>query len=120
MIKTYIRRATKDFTCSCCKRTIKKGTEYRDEETVINHDDSSVTIKHKRKHLNEQPFKLNYPEICIDNDGSKINVLGIVFTPMPKFLVREWPEGKYYFRQYVLDMYGNTRLVEDEVKEYKL
>ena len=118
MIKTYIRRATKDFTCGCCKQTIHKGTEYRDEETVIRNDDGSVSITHMRKHLNEGPFKLNYPEMCIDIDGSKINVLGIVFNPMPKFLIREWSEGKYCFRHQVTDVYGNIRFAENEVKYY--
>ena len=100
----YIRKATKDFVCSRCRLPIKKGTEYRDEETV-EHDGETTIIKHVRSHLTEANAHLKYPDVVSVN-GEKERVYGIVMHPHPVFLTMDL-DKKYHFRQKVTDWQGN-------------
>lgn len=92
-----IRKANKDYVCSCCGHIIKKGSEYLDK-CIFNvgkiikydryHDEcpvSSTVIKLMNKIERE-----NGDLIC-SLDGYKIHVLGIVFKKNgPYIMFRDW------------------------------
>lgn len=92
-----IRKASKDYVCSCCGHTIKKGTEYLDK-VILN---TGKIVKHDRYH-DECPHasdasklfarieRENGDLIC-SLDGYKIHVLGIVFKKDgPYIMFRDW------------------------------
>ena len=92
-----IRKANKDYVCSCCGHIIKKGSEYLDKcifnvGKIVKHDRyhdecpvSSTVIKLMNKIERE-----NGDLICA-LDGYKIHVLGIIFKKDgPYIMFRDW------------------------------
>ena len=98
-----IRKASKDYVCSCCGHIIKKGTEYLDK-VILN---TGKIVKHDRYH-DECPHasdasklfarieRENGDLICGDtNGGYKIHIVGIAWNnDGPLFLFREWDSNK--------------------------
>ena len=93
-----IRKASKDYICSCCGHIIRKGDEYIDK-CIFN---VGKIVKHDRYH-DECPHNSNVSKlfarierengdlICTDNTGDKIHIVGITWNNSgPLFLYREW------------------------------
>lgn len=97
-----IRKASKDYICSCCGHIIRKGDEYIDK-CIFN---VGKIVKHDRYHdecpHNSSVSKLfariereNGDLICIDNIGHKIHIVGITWNNVgPMFLYREWNDSE--------------------------
>lgn len=97
-----IRKASKDYVCSCCGHIIRKGDEYIDK-CIFN---VGKIVKHDRYHdecpRNSDVSKLfariereNGDLICIDSDGLKIHIIGVAWDNIrPMFLYREWDDSK--------------------------
>ena len=97
-----IRKASKDYICSCCGHIIRKGDEYIDK-CIFN---VGKIVKHDRYHdecpRNSDVSKLfariereNGDLICIDSDGRKIHIVGVAWNNIgPIFLYREWDVSK--------------------------
>ena len=116
-----IRKASKDYVCSCCGHIIKKGDEYLDK-CIFN---VGRIVKHDRYH-DECPStsdvsklfirieRENGDLICSDADGCKIHIIGIAWTNKgPMFLYRDWnsSEKKVLPVDYVcnlIDMNGDA------------
>ena len=93
-----IRKASKDYVCSCCGHIIKKGDEYLDR-CILN---VGKIVKHDRYHdecpCTSDTSKLftriereNGDLICSDSNGCKIHIIGIAWSNRgPVFLYREW------------------------------
>lgn len=98
-----IRKANKDYVCSCCGHIIKKGSEYLDK-VILN---TGKIVKHDRYH-DECPHasdasklfarieRENGDLICGDANGDyKIHIVGIAWNnDGPLFLFREWDSNK--------------------------
>lgn len=93
-----IRKASKDYVCSCCGHIIKKGTEYLDK-CIFN---VGKIVKHDRYH-DECPHASDVSKlfariehengdlICADGKGCKIHIIGVAWNNQgPLFLYREW------------------------------
>ena len=97
-----IRKASKDYICSCCGHIIRKGDEYIDK-CIFN---VGKIVKHDRYHdecqHNSNVSKLfariereNGDLICIDSDGRKIHIVGVAWNNIGSmFLYREWDDSK--------------------------
>lgn len=93
-----IRKANKDYVCSCCGHIIRKGDEYLDK-CIFN---VGKIVKHDRYHdecpLDSDVSKLfkrierdNGDLICGDTNGYKIHIIGIAWTNIGSvFLYRDW------------------------------
>jgi hypothetical protein len=92
-----IRKASKDYVCSCCGHIIRKGEEYLDK-VILN---TGKIVKHDRYH-DECPHvsdvarlfakieRENGDLICAGG-GCKIHIVGIGWSNIgPMFLYREW------------------------------
>ena len=97
-----IRKASKDYICSCCGHIIRKGDEYIDK-CIFN---VGKIIKHDRYH-DECPHNSNVSKlfarieredgdlICSDSNGRKIHIIGVAWNNIgPMFLYREWDDSK--------------------------
>lgn len=97
-----IRKASKDYICSCCGHIIRKGDEYIDK-CIFN---VGKIVKHDRYH-DECPHNSNVSKlftrierengdlICIDSDERKIHIVGITWNNVgPMFLYREWNDSE--------------------------
>lgn len=97
-----IRKANKDYVCSCCGHIIRKGEEYLDK-CIFN---TGKIVKHDRYH-DECPrisdvSKLfakvehnNGDFICCDHNGCKIHIVGVAWSDKgPVFLYRDWDSNK--------------------------
>lgn len=97
-----IRKASKDYVCSCCGHIIRKGDEYLDR-CILN---VGKIVKHDRYHdecpRNSDISKLfariereNGDLICGDTDGRKIHIIGVAWSNRgPMFLYREWDSNE--------------------------
>lgn len=97
-----IRKANKDYVCSCCGHIIKKGEEYLDK-VILN---TGKIVKHDRYHdecpcisdvskLFARIERENGDLICVDGKGCKIHVIGIAWNNgVPIFLYREWTSNE--------------------------
>lgn len=97
-----IRKASKDYICSCCGHIIRKGDEYIDK-CIFN---VGKIVKHDRYHdecpHNSSVSKLfariereNGDLICIDSGGRKIHIVGVAWNNIGSmFLYREWDDSK--------------------------
>ena len=93
-----IRKANKDYVCSCCGHIIRKGDEYLDK-CIFN---VGKIVKHDRYHdecpLDSDVSKLfkrierdNGDLICGDTNGYKMHIIGIAWTNRGSmFLYRDW------------------------------
>ncbi len=93
-----IRKANKDYVCSCCGHIIRKGDEYIDR-CIFN---VGKIVKHDRYHdecpRNSDVSKLfariereDGDLICSDSNGRKIHIIGIAWNNLgPMLLYREW------------------------------
>lgn len=93
-----IRKASKDYVCSCCGHIIRKGDEYLDR-CILN---VGKIVKHDRYHdecpRNSDVSKLfarieheDGDLICSDSTGHKIHIIGVVWSNrVPLLLYREW------------------------------
>ena len=97
-----IRKANKDYVCSCCGHIIRKGEEYLDK-VILN---TGKVVKHDRYH-DECP---RYSEasrlfarielengdlICSDTEGRKIHIVGVYWSnKSPMLLYREWDSNE--------------------------
>lgn len=82
-----IRKASKDYVCSCCGHIIRKGDEYIDR-CILN---VGKIVKHDRYH-DECPHNSNVSKlfarierengdlICGDCNGCKIHIIGIAWS----------------------------------------
>lgn len=93
-----IRKASKNYICSCCGHIIRKGDEYIDRCTF----NVGKIVKHDRYH-DECPrysdasrlfakIELeNGDLICSDTEGRKIHVVGVYWSNKGSMLLyREW------------------------------
>lgn len=93
-----IRKANKDYVCSCCGHIIKKGDEYLDK-CIFN---LNKIVKHDRYH-DECPHASDISKlfariehengdlICGDTGGYKIHIVGVAWNNKgPLFIYREW------------------------------
>ena len=97
-----IRKASKDYVCSCCGHIIRKGDEYIDR-CILN---VGKIVKHDRYHdecpRNSDVSKLftriereDGDLICSDSTGHKIHIIGVVWNNLgPMFLYREWDDSE--------------------------
>lgn len=97
-----IRKANKDYVCSCCGHIIRKGDEYIDR-CIFN---VGKIVKHDRYHdecpLDSDVSKLfariereNGSLICVDCNGCKMHIIGIAWSEKgPVFLYRDWGSDK--------------------------
>lgn len=97
-----IRKAKKDFVCSCCGHIIKQGEEYLDK-VILN---TGKIVKHDRYH-DECPAS-TYVEklirkieaadgdlIAISNKGDKWHIVGVQFiTGVPTVVITAWSEDR--------------------------
>lgn len=93
-----IRKAKKDYVCSCCGHIIHKGDEYLDK-VILN---VNKIVKHDRYHdecprisveqrLFDRILRENGDLICSDDGSYKIHIVGIAWNEKgPLFLYREW------------------------------
>lgn len=93
-----IRKASKDYVCSCCGHIIRKGDEYLDK-VILN---VGKIVKHDRYHdecprvsdiskLFTRIERENGDLICSDSNGYKIHIVGVAWSNKgPLFLYREW------------------------------
>ena len=94
-----IRKASKDYVCSCCGHIIHKGNEYLDK-VILN---VGKIVKHDRYHdecpcasdaskLFARIERENGDLICGDVNGYKIHIVGVAWdnNKVPVFLFREW------------------------------
>lgn len=93
-----IRKASKDYVCSCCGHIIKKGDEYLDK-VILN---VGKIVKHDRYH-DECPHNSDISKlfarieredgdlICADGEGCKIHIVGVAWNNKgPLLIYREW------------------------------
>ena len=93
-----LRKARKDFVCSCCGHVIKQGEEYLDR-VILN---TGKIVKHDRYH-DECPASTDVEKlirkieaaegdlITIDNQGDKWHVVGIQYVAgVPMVIIRSW------------------------------
>ena len=97
-----IRKASKDYVCSCCGHIIRKGDEYLDR-CILN---VGKIVKHDRYHdecpRNSDVSKLftriereDGDLICSDSNGRKIHIIGVAWNNLgPMFLYREWDDSE--------------------------
>ena len=97
-----IRKANKDYVCSCCGHIIRKGDEYIDR-CIFN---VGKIVKHDRYHdecpRNSDVSKLftriereDGDLICSDSNGRKIHIIGVAWNNLgPMFLYREWNDSE--------------------------
>lgn len=92
-----VRKASKDYVCSCCGHIIRKGDEYLDK-VILN---VGKIVKHDRYHdecpVSSTVIKLinkiehNNGDLICSLDGYKIHVIGIVFKKDgPYIMFRDW------------------------------
>lgn len=93
-----IRKANKDYICSCCGHIIRKGDEYIDRCTF----NVGKIVKHDRYHdecprysdvsrLFARVELENGDLICSDTEGRKIHIVGVYWgNKGPMLLYREW------------------------------
>ena len=97
-----IRKANKDYVCSCCGHIIRKGDEYLDR-CILN---IGKIVKHDRYHdecpRNSDVSKLfariereDGDFICSDSNRRKIHIIGVAWNNLgPMFLYREWDSNE--------------------------
>lgn len=97
-----IRKASKDYVCSCCGHVIRKGDEYLDR-VILN---VGKIVKHDRYHdecpHNSDVSKLfariereNGDLVCGDCNGYKIRIIGVAWSNKgPVFLYRDWDSNE--------------------------
>lgn len=95
-----IRKASKDYVCSCCGHVIRKGDEYLDK-VILN---TGKIVKHDRYH-DECPkasklltvlFKNNNPVVCA-HDGIKYYLEGMRYScDTKKAIIKEWDTETYF------------------------
>lgn len=92
-----IRKANKDYVCSCCGHIIKKGDEYLDKcifnmNKIVKHDryHDECPVDSKIVKLMDRIEQNNGDLICL-LDGYKIHVIGIIFKKDgPYIMFRDW------------------------------
>lgn len=92
-----IRKASKDYVCSCCGHIIKKGTEYLDKcifnvGKIVKHDRYHDECPHTSKVIKlMNMIEQNNGDLICSLDGYKIHVLGIIFKKDgPYIMFRDW------------------------------
>lgn len=93
-----IRKANKDYVCSCCGHIIKKGDEYLDK-VILN---TGKIVKHDRYH-DECPHNSDISKlfarieredgdlICTDSVGHKVHIIGVKWSNKnPMLIYKEW------------------------------
>ena len=115
-----IRKASKDYVCSCCGHIIRKGDEYLDK-VILN---VGKVIKHDRYHdecprlsieqkLFDRIMHENGDLIC-SLDGYKVHVLGIMYRKDgPYVIYRDWVNADvkgvpFKFASKFIDEHGKT------------
>lgn len=97
-----IRKASKDYVCSCCGHVIRKGDEYLDR-VILN---VGKIVKHDRYH-DECPHtsdvsklfarieRENGDLVCGDCNGYKMHIIGVAWSNKgPLFLYRDWDSNE--------------------------
>ncbi len=93
-----IRKASKDYVCSCCGHIIKKGSEYLDKcifnvGKIVKHDRYHDECPHdsEMSKLFAKIERENGDLICADGEGRKLHIIGLAWNNQgPLFLYREW------------------------------
>lgn len=101
-----IRHAARPWVCADCGETIAKGERYIDRGW---RNEFKEWI-HIRKHIRCNPKPEEYPVPVSLKDGTKEWFLGAVHDMEGRhvLLTHDWDNpGKYHFRFYVYDEYGN-------------
>lgn len=93
-----IRKAKKDFVCSCCGHVIRQGEEYLDK-VILN---TGKIVKHDRYH-DECPASTDVEKlirkieaaegdlIAIDNQGDKWHIVGVQYVAgVPMVVINTW------------------------------
>ena len=97
-----IRKATKDYVCSCCGHIIRQGEEYLDK-VILN---TGKIVKHDRYH-DECPASTDVEKlirkieaadgdlIAIDSTGDKWHIVGVqYFAGVPQVVINTWIKEK--------------------------
>ena len=107
---TFIRTATKDWTCFKCGKIIKVGSEYKDVETKT-YVPNGVNIRHERSCVHcKKNYVYSSPE-PVSVDGIKYWFVGIGFKGSTKMLLlKDWNTDKYFWKPecYDWDMHKIT------------
>lgn len=93
-----IRKAKKDYVCSCCGHVIRQGEEYLDK-VILN---TGKIVKHDRYH-DECPASTDVEKlirkieaaegdlIAIDNQGDKWHIVGVQYVAgVPMVVINTW------------------------------
>lgn len=97
-----IRKATKDYVCSCCGHIIKQGEEYLDK-VILN---TGKIVKHDRYH-DECPASTDVEKlirkieaadgdlIAIDSTGDKWHIVGVQYSAdVSMVVINTWIKEK--------------------------
>lgn len=93
-----LRKAKKDFVCSCCNHIIKAGEQYLDRVTFV----CDKIVKHDRYH-DECPASTDVEKlirkieaaegdlIATDNQGDKWHIVGVQYAAgVPMVIIKTW------------------------------